>query len=184
MATGQASIVVVNNIVRDLRATTNYQEHSRRDALATANAGSALASLINGQTSQASNRGLTTLVDSGATDQFLSDGLIRRLKDHTMNTTGLKEAKTLITVVNRTLLRAITGAMYGSITDRIGTMQCAHSLSFVVSVLGQHIFSLATVMELSIPTMLEAWNPYPWSSSQEAKGYSLSRWTKTQDSGG
>lgn len=95
-----------------------------------ANEGSALVSLTNGKTIQPNRNEVTMLVDSGATEHLLDDGLIPELKDRMRNPTLMSVPKTAFTTDNRKLLGTMTSIIQGNIKQQTGKTHRVHFPSF------------------------------------------------------
>ena len=95
-----------------------------------ANGGSTLATLTNGKTFHPNRNEMTVVMESGATEHLLDDGLIPGLNDRMGNPTLINVSKTAFTTDNRRLLGTMTGSIQGNIKNQTGKTHRAHVPSF------------------------------------------------------
>ena len=95
------------------------------------------------------------LVDSGATDHYLGDKLVPRLRDKMLNLIKLVVPKRIPTVGGHALLGTEQGIMFGTFADNKGLRHVVKLLSVIVSGLGRNIFSSAVASKKGVKTIIK-----------------------------
>ena len=114
----------------------------------------------NGQTLLSNSCGITILVDSGAAERLLDDGLIPGSKDRMKDYALLDTPKIVVTADKNELRGTATGILYGTVVDQTGNKHRVRFPSSIVSCLGYHVFPPPLAMKRGVTTIFEEFNPH------------------------
>ena len=101
----------------------------------------------------------TMIVDSGAWDHLINEGLIPNLRKSTRDHKKLKEPKTILTNGNKKVFATATGTIWGYIIDQAGQPVPVRISAMFVPELERNIFSYIKAMQSGVITILET-NPH------------------------
>ena len=107
-----------------------------------------------------STKGATLLIDSGASEPFLDDGLIPGLKERMREFKGLSTPKEVITAGKHTIYGIGTGIISFTIRDSHGAQLPVNFHALVVQGLGRNIFDPTAELKNVVRFVLEVGNPH------------------------
>ena len=100
------------------------------------------------------------LADRGASEHFLDDDLVPRMKNQMKDYTSLNVRETIVATGNRTLHGTATGTLHGTIVDQISKTRRVWFLSLIVSGLGHRVYSSSVTVQKRVTTILEEGKPH------------------------
>ena len=104
---------------------------------------------------------ITMIVNSGgASDHFVDDELIPRLRDSMKDYEKLKEPKIIVTAGNKEIFATATDTIWGHIIDQAGQRVPGRISAMIVPGFGRNLFASVKAMNSGLRTILKTGNPH------------------------